>query len=131
MSTDSRPAIAPPGFTLTAPAAYLYDGPASTRGFRLNRFALSLTKPANRERFLQDEAAYMAQYGLSAAETALVRARDWTGLLQGGGHLQAMLKLAATLGLSLYHIGAHNVGTDAATLYAQCPRAVSAIPERR
>jgi protocatechuate 4,5-dioxygenase alpha chain len=57
-----------------------------------------------------------------------VRSRDWTGLLEAGGHLQAVLKLAATLGLNIYHIGAHNVGTDAATLYAACPRRMAALP---
>ncbi len=57
-----------------------------------------------------------------------MQARDWTGLLEAGGHLQAVLKLAATLGLNIYHVGAHNVGTDAEALYAACPRRVSALP---
>ncbi len=129
MPADATPPLQSPGFDLDEPGTYLYSGRASTRGFRLNRFALSLTKPANREAFLADEAAYMAGYDLSEDETALVRARDWTGLLKAGGHLQAILKLAATLGLNLYHIGAHNTGTDADSLYAMCPRGVSATPE--
>jgi protocatechuate 4,5-dioxygenase alpha chain len=128
--TRDSPPLPPPGFDLDPPGTYLYSGPLSTRGFRLNRFALSLTKAANRAQFLSDEDAYMAAFDLTEQECALVRARDWTGLLQAGGHLQAMLKLAATLGLNLYHIGAHNIGADAASLYAACPRRVSTIPER-
>jgi len=120
--------LPPPAFSLEEPGSYLYSGAASSRGYRLNRFCLSLKVPENRTAFLEDEAAYVARFGLSGAEQALVAARDWTGLLAAGGHLQAILKLAATLGLNLYHIGAHNVGTDAATMHAACPRKVDGLP---
>jgi protocatechuate 4,5-dioxygenase alpha chain len=89
---------------------------------------LSLKSPAARAEFLAGEAAYLVRFGLTEAEQALVRGRDWTGLLEAGGHLQAVLKLAATLGLDIYSIGAHNVGTDAASLYAACPRRMAALP---
>ena len=117
-----------PGFNLEPPGTYLYTGPASSRGWRLNQLCLSLRAPSAREAFLADEDAYVAGFGLSEEERALVRSRDWSGLLEAGGHLQAVLKLAATLGLNIYHIGAHNVGTDARTLYAACPRRVAALP---
>lgn len=120
--------LPPPPFNLETPGTYVYTGPTSTRGYKLNRFCLSLKKPANREAFLADEDAYVAQYGLSGEERALIKARDWTGLLKAGGHLQAILKLAATVGLNLYHIGAHNVGTDYESMYAACPRKVSGLP---
>ena len=128
MTAARQPPLPDPGFDLEAPGTYLYNGPASTRGYGLNRFALSLRSPANRAAFLADEDRYVAGFGLTDAERALVAARDWTGLLQAGGHLLAVLKLAATLGLNLYHIGAHNAGTDAATLQAACPRKVSGLP---
>ena len=128
MRTPAPRPLPHPGFSLEPPATYLYDGPASSRGRRINEFCLSLKSPAARERFLADEESYAADFALTEAERVLVRARDWTGLLQAGGHLQAVLKLAATLGLNLYHIGAHNVGTDAATLQAACPRRMAALP---
>jgi len=124
----SQSNLPPPGFSLDAPGSYVYSGTASSRGYRLNRFCLSLKQPLNRTAFLADEEAYVAQYGLSEEERALVKARDWTGLLEAGGHLQAILKLAATLGLNLYHIGAHNVGTDFDSMYAACPRKVGGLP---
>lgn len=122
--------LAPPDFSLTEPGTYVYSGPTSSQGYKLNRFCLSLKTPENRKAFLADEAAYVERYGLSEEEKKLVAARDWTGLLKAGGHLQAILKLAATLGLNLYHIGAHNVGTDFDTMYAACPRKVGGLPER-
>jgi protocatechuate 4,5-dioxygenase alpha chain len=129
MSTPAPPALPDPGFSLEPPGTYLYTGPASSRGRRINAFSLSLKSPAAREEFLNGEEAYVARFGLTEPEQALVRSRDWTGLLKAGGHLQAVLKLAATLGLNIYDIGAHNVGTDARTLYAACPRRVAALPD--
>jgi protocatechuate 4,5-dioxygenase alpha chain len=127
---QSPPAVAlsPPGFDLEPPGTFLYTGPVSTRGFGLNRFCLSLKSPQNRQEFLADEAGYVAGYGLTGEEAALVKARDWTGLLEAGGHLQAVLKLAATLGLNLYHVGGHALGIDAAQMQAACPRIVSRLP---
>ncbi|MFC7703691.1 hypothetical protein ACFQXB_05740 [Plastorhodobacter daqingensis] len=114
--------------TLDPPGTYLYTGEMASRGFRLTRFGLSLRNPDNRARFLQDEAAYMAAAGLSEQEMTLVRDRDWTGLIQAGGHLQAMLKVAATVGQNLWHIGAHNAGLTAEEMMRICPRNVSAVP---
>jgi hypothetical protein len=46
-----------------------------------------------------------------------------------GGHLQAMLKLAATVGQDLWSIGAHNARCGRDELIAACPRTVSGLPE--
>ena len=115
-------------FNLDAPGTYLYTGEMATRGYHLTRFGLSLRKPANREKFLADEAGYMRDAGLSEEEIKLVLARDWTGLIQAGGHLQSMLKVAATVGQNLWHIGAHNAGMEVQELMNITPRKVSAVP---
>jgi protocatechuate 4,5-dioxygenase alpha chain len=125
MADDIHPAA--PGFNLEPPGTYLFDGTSSTRGFALNRFALSLKQPGNRERFLRDEQAYLSAYDLTPECRELIRNRDWTGLLKAGGHLQALLKLAATLGQNLFDIGAHNCGIRVEELRAACPRRVSGI----
>ena len=124
MTADGGARLGPVAFDLQAPGTYVFTGPQSTRGYRLNRFGLSLKEAGNRAAFLADEAGYMARYALTEAEAALVRERHWTGLLEAGGHLQAVLKLAATTGQTLWHIGAHNAGVDVETLLAACPRRV-------
>ena len=116
-----------PGFDLREPGTFVFGGRESTRGQRLNAFALSLKSASNRASFLTDERGYMTIWGLGDSEQALVAARDWTGLLVAGGHLQAILKLAATLGLNLYHIGAHNCGIDVADMMTACPRRVASL----
>lgn len=118
--------LAPPiMFDLASPGTFVYSGMDSSRGERLNAFALSLRDPGCRRSFLSDETGYMDGFGLSPDEVAQVLARDWTGLLKNGGHLQAILKLAATVGQSLWDVGAHNAGIEAATLISICPRRVS------
>jgi|HubBroStandDraft_2_1064218.scaffolds.fasta_scaffold62272_2 protocatechuate 4,5-dioxygenase alpha chain len=117
-----------PGFDLDWPGTLVYTSELALRGHTLNRFALSLRSPACRKIFLAEEKSYMQSCGLSSQEQAMVADRDWTGLLQAGGHLQAILKIAATVGQHLWHIGAHNAGTDADTLRAACPRRVSRLP---
>lgn len=114
--------------SLDAPHTYLYTGPMSSAGERLNRFALSLKIPANRAAFLADARAYLGTYSLTPAEVALIERRDWTGMMQAGGHLQAILKIAATLGESLWHIGAHCAGMSVAQMQSACPRRLDGLP---
>jgi protocatechuate 4,5-dioxygenase alpha chain len=118
-----------PDHSLEPPASFVYTGPMSTRGRNINRFSLSLKNPDNRKSFLADPDAYMTRFNLSDAEKALVRARDWSGLLAAGGHLQAILKIAATLGQNLWHIGAHNAEIPVDEMIAACPRRVGGLPE--
>ena len=117
-----------PRAELGEPGTIEFTAARALAGRALNRFALSLRDPANRAAFLADEPRYLSQYGLSDADTSLVRERDWTGLLRAGCHLQALLKLAATVGADLWSVGAHNVGCSRDELIAASPRAVAGLP---
>jgi protocatechuate 4,5-dioxygenase, alpha chain len=118
----------PPKFNLDAPGTIAFTAELAWQGRALNTFSLSLRSPANRRQFLDDERAYMNSFALDASVQSAVLARDWTALLHAGGHLQAVLKLAATVGEGPWHIGAHNAGVDVATLQAAVPRHVTALP---
>jgi len=114
--------------SLDPPDTFLYTGPLSTRGARLNRFGLSLRSAENRAAFQGDAPAYMHAYGLSEAERDLVSRGDWTGLLAAGCHLQTTVKIAAAVGQNLWHIGAHNAGMSVEELMAICPRPAAQAP---
>jgi protocatechuate 4,5-dioxygenase, alpha chain len=86
---------------LDIPGTMVFTGERSRRGYRLNKMAMSLGDPKNRDRFRADETGYMTAMGLGAAEQAAVRRRDWSDLLAHGGNIYLMLKLAATCGQSL------------------------------
>jgi protocatechuate 4,5-dioxygenase alpha chain len=50
------------------PGTHVFTSERSQQGYRLNKLAATLTKPANREAFLADEDAYMSELGLSEDE---------------------------------------------------------------
>jgi protocatechuate 4,5-dioxygenase alpha subunit len=83
------------------PGTTVFTGERSRQGYRLNRMAMSLSDPVNRQRFCADEAAYMAEMGLGDTEQDIVRRRDWAGMIAQGGNIYLLLKVAATVGQSV------------------------------
>ena len=77
---------------------YLFDVRTSVDRLRLNKFFFSLTRPENRARFLQDEAAACRDAGLSEEEIRLLAARDWLGLIKHGASFFAMEKFIRLVG---------------------------------
>jgi protocatechuate 4,5-dioxygenase alpha chain len=88
----------------------VFTGARSRQGYRINKMAMSLADAANREDFRADERAYMRRFGLSDAEIELVARRDWRGLVEAGGNIYVLLKLAGTVGQNLLQIGAQMRG---------------------
>jgi protocatechuate 4,5-dioxygenase alpha subunit len=89
---------------------YVFTGERSRQGYRLNRFASSLTDPDNRKKFLADESAYMVGFDLAAEEQDMVRRRDWRAMVSHGGNIYLLLKIAATVGQTLLQMGAQMRG---------------------
>ncbi len=115
--------------SLDAPSAYLFTGEICTRAYRLNKFAFDFKYAAVRERFARDAEALMTEYALSEREKALVRARDWTGLVASGGHHFNVIKIAAAVGESHLHVGAHMCGADWDEFKRTLPRAIDLMPQ--
>jgi protocatechuate 4,5-dioxygenase alpha chain len=82
-----------------------------------------------RERFTTEPEALMTEYGLSEAEKALVRARDWTGLVASGGHHFNVIKIAAAVGESHLHVGAHMCGVSWDDFKQTLPHRVEIMPQ--
>ena len=92
------------------PDTSIFDLRTSRRGYRLNRMCGSLCSPANREAFKRDEEAYMSQFALSEEEKALIRKRDFAGMIGAGMNIYFMLKIGSVTGNSLYRMGAQMRG---------------------
>ena len=89
----------------------IFGGGESRRGYRINKFAMSLARAENREAFAASEEGYMAQCGLSAAEREAVRERDWRRIMEDlGGNIYMIIKIGTVTGHGLYRIGAHQRG---------------------
>ncbi|MET0282001.1 MAG: protocatechuate 4,5-dioxygenase subunit alpha [Steroidobacteraceae bacterium] len=77
------------------PGTYVFDGGRAIQGRHLNRFCMSLMNPANRTRFKADQRAYLDEWPMSEAQKLAVIARDFEALLELGGNIFFVLKLAA------------------------------------
>jgi protocatechuate 4,5-dioxygenase alpha chain len=97
--------------TVDIPGTKLFDGELARRGYALNKMCYSLNEEANREAFLADEEAYMDRYGLTAEQRKAVANRDVLGMLEAGGNVYYLAKLAVALGLGVQDLGALQTGT--------------------
>ena len=88
----------------------VFTGARSRQGYRINKFAMSLTDPINRDAFRADERGYMTSCGLSEAEMDLVAKRDWTGLVAAGGNIYVLIKVGGSVGQNLLQMGAQMRG---------------------
>ena len=82
---------------------YPFDVARSVERMRINRFFWNLTQPAFRDRFVADEAALCRDSGLMAEEIALVKARDWLGLVKYGVNFFVLEKALRVLKVTNLH----------------------------
>ena len=115
--------------SLEAPSTFAFTGEICSRSYALNRFAFAFKHPAHRARFAADPEALMTEFGLSEHERDLVRRRDWTGLVAHGGHHFNIIKIAAAVGESHLHVGAHMCGADWNEFKRSLPHRIELMPE--
>jgi protocatechuate 4,5-dioxygenase, alpha chain len=84
---------------------YIFDGSTSRRGYRMNKMFMSLRTASARERFLGDEAAYCDAFGLTPEQKKAVVERDWQAMLDLGGSIFYVYKLAMMDGRSMQYLG--------------------------
>ena len=92
------------------PGTWVFDAQRARKGYHLNNFFMSLMKAANRESFLADEAGYLAQFSMTDAQKEAVQKRDWNRLLELGGVVYCLAKLAFTDQHSYQYMAAEMTG---------------------
>jgi protocatechuate 4,5-dioxygenase alpha chain len=92
------------------PGTYVFDGRRSRQGYPLNRFLMSLNRAENRAAFRADEAAYLDRFPLHPEQREAVQRRQWLRLLEVGGNLYYVYKLAACDGMSFQELAAEQTG---------------------
>ena len=90
---------------LDLPGTPIFDGDTSRRGLRMNKLFMSLRDAGNRERFLADEAAYCREFGVTAEQEKAVLDRDWQAMIDLGGSIFYVYKLAMMDGRSMQFLG--------------------------
>ena len=97
--------------TQDIPGTTMFDGEQAQKGFALNRMCFSFNSAENREAFRRDEDAYCRKFGLSAAQREAVKSRDVLRMIEVGGNVYYLAKLAGIFGLNVQDIGAQQTGT--------------------
>ncbi len=110
------------------PGTIVFTGERARRGCHLNRFCMSLMKAENRARFLADEAAYLDEWPMTREQKQAVLARDYASLLEQGGNIFFILKVAATDGRSVQSVTASLAG-QTPEQYAAMMRSGGRAPE--
>ncbi|WP_298171939.1 protocatechuate 4,5-dioxygenase subunit alpha [Novosphingobium sp.] len=106
----SGPAVDPRALRRSIPGTALFDGDLAMRGFALNAMCYSFNLAANRAAFVADEEAYCRRYGVTGEQRAAVAARDVLAMLDAGGNVYYLAKLAGILGLNVQDLGALQTG---------------------
>jgi protocatechuate 4,5-dioxygenase alpha subunit len=115
--------------SLEPPSTFVFTGEICSRSYALNRFAFAFKDPEHRRRFEQAPELLMEEFSLTDEQKDLVRRRDWTGLVANGGHHFNIIKIAAAVGESHLHVGAHMCGADWDEFKQSLPHVVELMPE--
>jgi len=88
----------------------IFDGVEARKGYALNKMCYSFNSGVNRAAFLADEDAYCARFGLDARQRDAVKRRDVLAMIEAGGNIYYLAKLAGIFGLDVQDIGAQQTG---------------------
>jgi protocatechuate 4,5-dioxygenase, alpha chain len=92
------------------PGTIIFDGTEAQKGLALNRMCFSFNSAENRAAFLRDEDAYCRRFGLNAEQRAAVKERNVLKMIEAGGNVYYLAKLAGIFGLNVQDIGAQQTG---------------------
>lgn len=82
------------------PGTRVFTAKRARKGYWINQFCMSLMKPENRERWLADQPAYLADWKMTDEQKEAILDRDYNRLLDLGGNIYYLAKLFSTDGLS-------------------------------
>ncbi len=88
------------------PGTYIFDITMSQKGYGLNKFCETLNREVGRDQFLNNEDEYLKTFGMSEEQQEAVKKRDINKLLELGGNIYYVFKIAAVLGHSMQAVGA-------------------------
>ena len=92
------------------PGTYVFTGERAIEGRHLNRFCMSLMSAAHRTRFKADERAYLDEWPMLESQKQAVLRRDFEALLEQGGNIFFVLKIAAVDGRPTQSVAASFAG---------------------
>jgi protocatechuate 4,5-dioxygenase, alpha chain len=92
------------------PGTPVFDSAAARRGYAINAMCYSFNTQENRDAFVADEEGYMARFELTEQQKQAVRDRNVLAMLDAGGNVYYLAKLAGIFGLNVQDIGSMQTG---------------------
>jgi protocatechuate 4,5-dioxygenase alpha chain len=92
------------------PGTPIFDGDAAKKGYALNKMCFSFNSADNRAAFLDDEDSYCDKFGLTPDQRAAVKHRNVLEMIDAGGNVYYLAKLAGIFGLNVQDLGAQQTG---------------------
>lgn len=93
----------------------IFGGEEAQRGYALNRMCYSFNEARNRKAFSEDEEGYCARFGLDERQKDAVKRRDVLAMIEAGGNIYYLAKLAGIFGFNVQDIGAQQTGVSVET----------------
>lgn len=90
----------------------------SRMGYPLNQFCMTLNREEGRREFRQDERAYLDKFPMTEEQKQAVLHRDWLQLLDLGGNIYYIWKIAACDRKSIQYLGGAMSGITEADFIA-------------
>ena len=110
------------------PGTLVFNARRSRQAYQLHKFCMSLMQEENRTAFRADERAYLDRYTMTEEQKQAVLARDLTRLIELGGNMYFLVKIASTDGWSALKAVSSMSGMSAEA-YAQMMREGGRSPE--
>ena len=82
------------------PGTKVFTARRSREAYHLHKFCMSLMKEECRKEFKADERAYLDKFAMTEEQKQGVLARDLSGLIELGGNMYFLVKIASTDGWS-------------------------------
>ena len=105
------------------PGTVIFDGVEARKGYALNKMCYSFNEAANRQAFRRNPEAYCDKFGLTPAQRDAVRSRDVLRMIEAGGNIYYLSKLAGALGWNVQDIGAQQTGVSVEAFKAKLVQA--------
>ena len=92
------------------PGTTMFDGTQAQRGLALNRMCFSFNSAENRAAFLKDQDSYCRKYALTDEQREAVKSLNVLKMIEAGGNIYYLAKLAGIFGLNVQDVGAQQTG---------------------
>lgn len=94
------------------PGTTIFDADMARKGFHLNQFCMSLMKASNRDRFKENERAYIDEWPMTAEQKQAVLDRNYNKMIAQGGNIYFLAKIFSSDGLSFQYAASTMTGVS-------------------